>query len=138
MRSFHFTKMTMMERERARTPTESQGRRLRGSLQLNSSRLITFETFRPFVAEGASQPATESSLNYLLFCELVTSSKSTGETLCFIQVQCHWSFGAWWELRCSSKPFLWLDGHLALGRVSSKLIPEPASARLALLASYAD
>jgi hypothetical protein len=31
-----------------------------------------------------------------------------------------------------------VDGHLALGRVSSKLIPEPGSARLALLASYAD
>jgi hypothetical protein len=70
-------------------------------------RLITFELFRAFVAEGASQLATEASLDYLLFCVLVASPKSIGQTLCFIQVQRHWSFGAWWEISCSSKHSSW-------------------------------
>jgi hypothetical protein len=57
-----FTKVTMMERERARRQIEPQLRSLRGSLQLNSSR-STFKPFRAFVAEKL--PAGDGSQSRL-------------------------------------------------------------------------
>jgi hypothetical protein len=74
-----------MERARARRQIEPQLRNLRGSLQLNSSQLITFETFRAFVAEGTSQPATESSLDYLLFVCWLLPQRRQGKHYCLFR-----------------------------------------------------